>query len=73
MQKEIAVNYRYNCIISGVVKRDVCVLAVLVFLLNQAILILVIGANNVKFEIFTVVATIFSVVYHFLRNMLPPY
>lgn len=73
MQKEIAVNYRYICIISGVVKQDVCVLAILVFLLYQAILILVIGANNVKFEVFTAVATICSVVYHFLRNMLPPY
>jgi len=37
VQKEIAVNYRYSCIISGVVKQDVCVLAILVFLLNQAI------------------------------------
>jgi len=51
----------------------VCVLAILVFLLNQAILILVIGASNVKLEILTVVATICSVVYHFLRDMLPPY
>jgi len=73
VQKKIAVNYRYNCIISGVVKQDVCVLAILVFLLNQEILILVIGANNVKSEILTVVATICSVVYHFLRSMLPPY
>jgi len=47
------------------VKQDVCVLAILVFLLNQAILILVIGANNVKFEILTVVTTICTVVYHY--------
>jgi hypothetical protein len=55
------------------VKKDVCVLAILVFLPNDAILILVTGANNVKFEVFTLVATICSVVYHFFRNMLPPY
>lgn len=53
-------------------KQDVCILTILVFLLNQAILILVIGANNVKFEVLTVVAIICSVVYYFLKNMLPP-